>query len=80
MSLSVEPPPGFEDLSVEEKIAYVQTLWDLITQRPDDIPVPDWHREIIAERLADARSTTSTGRPWAEVRASIQARLRIVRP
>lgn len=73
------PPPGFEDLSTEEKIAYVQALWDIIAARPDDVPVPDWHRVIIEERLAEARSHTADVRSWSEVRNDLQARLRAVR-
>jgi putative addiction module component (TIGR02574 family) len=73
------PPPGFEDLSTEEKIAYVQALWDIIAARPDDVPVPDWHRVVIEERLAEARSSTADVRPWSEVRSDLQARLRAVR-
>ena len=34
------PPPGFDDLSVEEKIDYVQSLWERIAARPDQVPVP----------------------------------------
>jgi len=44
------PPPGFDDLSSEEQIAYVQSLWDLIAAKPDQVPVPDWHRQVIRER------------------------------
>jgi putative addiction module component (TIGR02574 family) len=46
------PPPGFDALSVEEKIEYVNSLWDRIAIRPEEVPVPDWHRQILEERLA----------------------------
>jgi putative addiction module component (TIGR02574 family) len=46
------PPAGFDALSLDDKIDYVQSLWDRIAARPEDVPVPDWHREIINERLA----------------------------
>lgn len=46
------PPPGFDSLSVDEQIDYVQSLWDHIAARPEDVPVPDWHRKTLAERLA----------------------------
>jgi putative addiction module component (TIGR02574 family) len=46
------PPPGFDDLSVEEQIEYVSSLWDRIASQPETVPVPDWHWKIIEERLA----------------------------
>ncbi|MFP4574884.1 MAG: hypothetical protein ACLFT9_04530 [Coleofasciculus sp.] len=32
-------PPGFEQLSKEQQIDYVQQLWDLIIAVPEQIPV-----------------------------------------
>ena len=29
------PPPGFDDLSVDEKIDYLQSLWDRIAATPE---------------------------------------------
>lgn len=45
------PPPGFDDLSVEEQIDFVQSLWDRIAATPEQVPMPEWHRRIIRERL-----------------------------
>ena len=60
------PPPGFEALSVEEQIDYVQSLWDHIAARPKEIPVPDWHRQILAERLAAYDANPIEGKTWDE--------------
>ena len=46
------PPPGFDDLSVDEQIDFVQSLWDRIAATAEQVPVPEWHRQIIRERLA----------------------------
>ena len=60
------PPLGFDSLSIEEQIDYVQSLWDHIAARPEQVPVPDWHKEILAERLASYRANPDEGRPWEE--------------
>lgn len=60
------PPPGFDALSVEEQIDYVQSLWDHIAARPEEVPVPDWHREILAERLAAYDANPDEGKTWEE--------------
>ena len=62
------PPPGFADLSVEEQIDYVQDLWDWIAARPEDIPVPDWQRALIDERLRQHEANPEDTVPWEEVR------------
>jgi putative addiction module component (TIGR02574 family) len=66
------PPPGFDDLSVDEKIDYLQSLWDRIAAAPETIPVPDWHREILHERLKDLEADPGSGDTWDVV----QERLR----
>ena len=46
------PPPGFDELSIEEQVEYAGALWDYITVDPDKVPVPEWQKEILAERIA----------------------------
>lgn len=62
------PPPGFDELPVEEKVLYVEALWDRIAAAPEEVSVPDWHRHLLSERLAEYQSDPKAGRPWREVR------------
>ncbi|MEO6202560.1 MAG: addiction module protein [Nitrospirales bacterium] len=70
------PPSGFDDLSVEEQIDFVQSLWDRIASTPEQVPVPEWHRQILLERLEAYRANPTAGRPWEDVRADIDRKLR----
>ncbi len=70
------PPPGFDDLSVDERIDFVQSLWDRIAATPEQVPVPEWHRQVIRERLEAYQANLATGRPWMDVRADIERKLR----
>ena len=65
------PPPGFDELNIDEQIEYVQALWDRIAAKEDRVPVPGWHREILDERLADLQANPNASRPWEEVRAEL---------
>ena len=69
------PPPGFDDLSQEDQIDYVQSLWDRIAATPDQVPVPDWHRQVIRDRIADHQANPPEGRPRDEVRDEIRKQL-----
>jgi putative addiction module component (TIGR02574 family) len=73
------PPPGFDDLTVEEKIEYIQALWDRIAAHPETVPVPESHREALAERISAHRAGEGEARPWPEVREEIRAELRKLR-
>jgi putative addiction module component (TIGR02574 family) len=63
------PPPGFDDLPVEEQIAYVQSLWDRIAAHPDRVPVPQWHLEELRRR--EGSDELAKTRTWDEVRERI---------
>ena len=66
------PPPGFDELSVDEKIDFVQTLWDLIAADPRQVPVPDWHRDVLRDRLKAHQSDPDAGESWPKVRERIE--------
>ena len=57
------PPPGFDELSPEEKLEYIQALWDHFAEHSHEVPVPDWHGQVIAERLTTYRRGEITSRP-----------------
>jgi putative addiction module component (TIGR02574 family) len=76
MSKPVPPPPGFGEFSIDERIDFVQSLWERIAATPEQVPVPDWHRRIIQERLESYRADPTGGRSWADIRTEIEAKLR----
>jgi putative addiction module component (TIGR02574 family) len=70
------PPPGFDDLPVEDKIDYVQALWDRIAAQNEQVPLHEWQRLVIEERLAAHRSAPHEARPWKEVLDALESRLK----
>jgi putative addiction module component (TIGR02574 family) len=46
------PPPGFDELSPQDQVDYVQALWESIAPPSEPIDIPDWHKEILDERMA----------------------------
>lgn len=62
------PPPGFDELSVEEQIEYVQALWDHIAAHPERVPVPDWHREELDRRLDDLEKNPNDNVSWEDLK------------
>ena len=70
------PPPGFDELPVEEKIDYVQSLWERILATPQQVPVPNWHLRVLDERLEAYRTEPEQGKTWEQVREEVRGRLR----
>lgn len=70
------PPPEFDELTVEQQISYVQSLWQRIAANVDEVPVPDWHARELDRRLVHSTNAT---RPWSEVRAELVAKYSVPR-
>lgn len=63
---------GIERLSVEERLALVEELWDSIAEAT---PLTDAQRAELKRRLAEHEANPDDVVPWEVVRASISARL-----
>ncbi len=59
----IPEPTGFSSLSKIEQIRYLQALWDRISERPGEIPVPESHLDLAKERLAAYRRDPHRARP-----------------
>jgi len=69
-------PPEFDAASREQRIAFVQELWDRIAQEPEKVPIPEHHKKVLDKRLNAYRANPESGRPWSEVREQILTQLR----
>ena len=69
------PPPGFDELPVEDQIDYVQGLWDHIAAAANQVPLYDWQRQLLEERLAEHRASPDDTLSWDEVLDEIKKEL-----
>ncbi len=60
------PPPGFDELPVEDQIEYVQSLWDRIAASVNQVPLHEWQRRLLEERLAEHRANPDDTESWEE--------------
>ena len=71
------PPPGFDELSVDEKITYLQALRDRIAATPETLPVSGSHRDILEERPGAPQADLTDRERLLRDQAVIDARLRL---
>lgn len=76
MTASIRIPPEFDDAPKEQRIAFVQELWDRIAQEPERGPIPPEHQQLLEERLNEYRVNPKPGRSWSEVREQLLTKFR----
>ena len=54
-------------LPPDQRLQLVEDIWESLAASPADVPVPEWHRVLLEERLADPGEEPS--RTWDEVQA-----------
>lgn len=64
-------------LPVEDRLRLIEALWDSLDEAAtESLPIPDWHKAAVDERLAAHAREPSAAAPWDEVKANILGRLR----
>jgi hypothetical protein len=43
-------PLSLDKMTIPEKLAAIELLWDDLCRFPEDVPSPQWHGKILAER------------------------------
>ncbi|NNM01770.1 MAG: addiction module protein [Gammaproteobacteria bacterium] len=76
MSLTkISVPREFAGASTEQRVAYVQELWDEIARYPENVPIPESHIRELEARLAEHKADPAAALPWSEVRQRLLNKL-----
>jgi putative addiction module component (TIGR02574 family) len=62
----------FEEMSIAERILYVQDLWDRIAEEPEGVPVSEEWKAELARRVDAHRADPSAAIPWEQVKAKLR--------
>ncbi|MGE3916080.1 MAG: addiction module protein [Hyphomicrobiaceae bacterium] len=55
-----------------DRLAIAEALWSSLTTEPDGVPVPDWHRDVLNERIAKDDHDDGPGEGWLELRHRLE--------
>jgi putative addiction module component (TIGR02574 family) len=64
-----------KQLSIAERLDLISVLWDSIPNSLEELRIPEWHREELERRLADADANPDAAIPWEEVRQRLRKKL-----
>jgi putative addiction module component (TIGR02574 family) len=67
---------GIDRLSVAERLALVQEIWDSIAAEVEQSPLSEVQRQEVDRRLAAHQDNPQAAIPWEQVEAEALARFR----
>lgn len=63
-------------MPLSEKLALFETLWAEISSEPDQIEIPQWHKDILDERLQAAERGEVEMIDWEVAKSQIRDMVR----
>ena len=67
---------SLESMTVQEKLVLMERLWDDLSRRPDGVLPPEWHGDVLAERIAAVREGRTSFVDWEEAKGRLRDRLK----
>jgi putative addiction module component (TIGR02574 family) len=64
-SMSTDLP--LDSMTTIEKLKILESVWDSLREAPD-LPTPEWHRELLAERKQRLKSGKATISTWEDAK------------
>jgi putative addiction module component (TIGR02574 family) len=58
-------------LSVAERVALVEEIWETIEASPDALPIPEAQRQELERRLKLHREDPTAAQPWSSIRSRL---------
>lgn len=63
-----------DQLSVAEKLILLERLWDELSRSLALVPSPEWHGDILAERLLAVEEGTTSFVDWEDAKQRLRNR------
>jgi putative addiction module component (TIGR02574 family) len=66
------PELNVDQLTVPSRLDLIALLWDSIPDSVEALPIPEWHKQELERRLANADASPELGIPWEEVKKRLR--------
>lgn len=63
------------ELPMEQRLRLMEEVWASLSDAPDGLEVPDWHRQELDARADAHRENPEVARPWHDVKGEILRKL-----
>lgn len=65
-------PAEIRQWPLPDKLALLEVLWTELSVNPDEIEVPEWHRDVLASRQADLEHGKVQVLDWENAKEQIR--------
>jgi hypothetical protein len=70
------PSLPLNEMTIADKLAVMELIWEDLSRTADDLPMPTWHGEVLAQRQREIDEGKAEFLPLDEFRRSIEKDIR----
>jgi hypothetical protein len=74
-TLQVSMNLPLKDMTIEEKLAAMELLWDDLARSPEAVESPNWHKDILDERRQMVADGKTQFTDWNAAKSEIRKKL-----
>lgn len=64
-----------KEMTLEEKLAAMELLWEDLARSPDAVESPAWHKEVLNERRQQVADGKARFVDWEQAKAEIRKKI-----
>ena len=63
-----------DNMTTLDKLRTIERIWDDLQRKPEDVPSPSWHGDVLREREGRIKEGCSHFSEWTEAKDRIRER------
>jgi hypothetical protein len=71
--MSIKLP--LHEMTVQEKLAVMEALWEDLSRSPEAIAQPEWHKDILDDRRQRVATGTTQFENWETAKSKIREKI-----
>jgi putative addiction module component (TIGR02574 family) len=64
-----------KEMTIQEKLAAMESLWEDLVRTPEAIESPAWHKEVLDDRLRNLKEGKSQLIDWETAKEALRKKL-----
>lgn len=68
----MQPNLPLREMTRIEKLVAIDQIWDDLMKKPDEIPSPDWHKDVLSARKTRVKNGEAVFKEWEESKSILR--------
>ena len=72
----MQPSLPLNKMSITEKLVIMNQIWDDLMRNPDDIPSPEWHKDVLSARAERVKNGEAHFKDLDVVKSELRSQIK----